>query len=172
MELISGVVQEVSIKNSPDKAKPWTMFGVKVNDEWYSTFRNNNNKEALESLTQGANVSFTFEASGKYKNIKEVKSVTAPTKEAVAAVVQATDNRQLLITQQAARRDSVELVKYLIDKEFISVKGTKKATAADSVYDYINKYTDMMVARTSNYTVPTNTNNKEEQQNDNNESSE
>lgn len=83
-----GIIEAVSVKSSaPGAKKPWTKYGVKLDDDWYGTF-DSSLGQCAESL-KGEEVEIGWKADGDYRTIVTLVAAS------VADVQQSDEDRQL-----------------------------------------------------------------------------
>ena len=69
----SYTIQEVTIKDGTGKNGPWTKYGIKIDGEYYGTFSTTEGKLAEECKKNKIPVTFTWEQSGKYRNLLTIQ---------------------------------------------------------------------------------------------------
>jgi hypothetical protein len=67
---LRGKIQTVSLKEGKSKKGPWSLWGIKINDEWVNTFSNAIGKMA--QANKGQEVTLYFEADGDRKKAVEL----------------------------------------------------------------------------------------------------
>ena len=65
--VITGIMEAVSVKEGGTGKKTWTRYGIKVNGEFYGTFDRDIGKYAQEM--EGKEVELTWKADGEHKNV-------------------------------------------------------------------------------------------------------
>lgn len=144
--IITGIVESITEKNG--------FWGFVVDNVRYGTFKDE------PKCKVGDYVSFEADQKGEYWNAKArtIKPAKAPEKAAtpltstVGAGAGQTksqwtgdDKRQDSIIYQSSRKDAIELVKILADKDLIDVGKGKKADAIEVVLMYVNRFTTQFV---------------------------
>lgn len=68
--VVTGILEEVSIKSGEKNGKPWTKYGLRISGEWYGTFDAKIGEAAHE--LEGQNVRAEWAQDGKYKTVISV----------------------------------------------------------------------------------------------------
>ena len=71
-DVITGVIQAVSVKDGEGAKGPWKKYGVKVDDMWHSTFDHKIGEQAEGLKGKEATINYTTDAKG-YRNIVSIK---------------------------------------------------------------------------------------------------
>lgn len=61
----SGVIQTVTLKEGKSAKGPWSLWGIKVNDQWHNTFNNNCGKAAQKAKGKPATVYYEDDGKGR-----------------------------------------------------------------------------------------------------------
>lgn len=70
-ESVTGTIEHVSEKHGQSKKGAWTLYGIKVNGEWFNTFSATVGERAKE--LQGRNVRIGYETTDKGKNATTIE---------------------------------------------------------------------------------------------------
>jgi hypothetical protein len=164
MTKIEGFVQEILERPSKytdrnGRPKP-SMWAVKVDEILYGT------KNDKPECKEGDYVSFEASQNGKYWDMdfstlkKATPAQTAPQPAAKAAAGQTSGSRwndpktQAAIQYQASRKDAIELVRMLLDKDLIDFGKAKGAQKIELVEIFVDNYTSRFNEDTTELSPP------------------
>ena len=134
-----GYIQNIATKQGQGRNGPYTMYSMKVDNEWYSCgFKPINAKE-------GDYVSFSIIQKGQYKNAENIAPTATAAPAAQAAAPQASggavpvNKRDISIHFQSSRNAAISTVDLLLKSEAVKLpaKQSDKYDAALALIDEI-----------------------------------
>jgi len=70
VEILHGIVEQISKRTGEFNGKPWTRYGIKVKNQWYNTFSESDAAIAQGAKDKGININFQFKVNDKgYKDL-------------------------------------------------------------------------------------------------------
>jgi len=155
-EIIVGRVAKIASKTGQGRRGPWTAYSGKIvldNGAEYPNWVSFGFDRP--SFSEGAYGEFTLVDDGQYKKLENFKAITKPVDHASASAPRAGNfagSRDQSIHYQSARKDALELLKLLLEKDALPLSKAANKSGVTSRYNQLLALTDKLTVQFYNDT--------------------